>query len=238
VPSIWRWDQSGESAPDRRLLHRVLSQWLDLDHHGKTKPWSWSAHREPSGWVVEVGLVDDALVQRLVQRSEAYRTGGRRPAGYPRLTRPLCQVAAVPWSRLVASSGAGEWTVRFVSPFTARRGNRFVPWPAPATVFGSLRASWRTFAAPHVGDLELDLSLEPLVVTALDGSSVVEKVPLKAQPEPAVVTVGGFLGCVRYTADGPVDVAAVESLLRLAPFCGAGAYTTRGFGAVRPAGAR
>lgn len=120
---------------------------------------------------------------------------------------------------------------------TFRRGNKFLPWPAPSPVFGSLRATWRTFAAPHVGDVDLDLSMDPLMVTAIDGASAVEKVVLKDPPagrgSRVEVTVGGFVGSVRYTADGPVNTAAVEVLVRMAPFCGVGAYTTRGFGAVR-----
>lgn len=233
MPSIWRWTQPGDSHPDRRLSHRVLSQWLDLDHHGKTKSWSWSAHHTTGGWAIDLGLVDDTLVPRLLDRSEAYRRGGRRPPGYPRPDRPLLQMAALPWSELVASTGPTEWTVRFHSPFTARRGNRFLPWPAPPTFLGSLRTSWRTFAAPHVGDLDLDLSLDPIIVTDFDGRSVTEHVALKLNDHPVTVPVTGFIGEIRYAIDGQVNAAAVASALRLAAFSGAGAYTTRGFGAVR-----
>lgn len=237
MPSIWRWHLAAPDHPDRRAVHRVVSRWLDLDHHAATKPWSWSAHPADDGWTIDIGVLDDTLLPRLIERSEAYRTSRSRGTDNPPLDAPLRQIAAASWTDLIACSAVTSWVVQFTTPFTARRGDRFLPWPAPATVFGSLRATWRTYAAPHIGDLQLDLALDPLVVTAVSGTSTIEKVVLRAPPSgkgaPVVVTVGGFLGSVNYTIDGRLDPTAVESLTRLAPFCGVGAYTTRGFGAVR-----
>jgi len=240
MPTLWQWSLDTDGTPDRRAVHALLSEWLDTDHHTSSKPWSWSpadAGGIPALWI---GLVDDTLVERLLDRSAAYhRSKQRRDA--PPLTQPLRQVAATTWAQLAAArpEHSGRWRLRFATPVTFRRGDRFMPWPAPAPVFGSLRTTWRTHAAPHVGDLCLDLSLDPLVVTGIDGASHTERVPLRkpngnrTDRRPVEVTVNGFLGTITYTADGPLDTAAVESLTRLAPYCGVGSYTTRGFGAVR-----
>jgi CRISPR/Cas system endoribonuclease Cas6 (RAMP superfamily) len=106
-------------------------------------------------------------------------------------------------------------------------------------VLGSLRADWRQFAAPHIGDLTLDLSLDPVIVTHLSGASEVTRLVLHERPTPdgsrapVAVTVGGFVGTVTYTLDGPDDPAAVASLFALARYSGVGAHTTRGFGGLR-----
>jgi len=238
MPSRWRWTLRDQTQPQRRVLHATLSRWLDTDHHAKAKPWSWSMRPTSDGHVIDIGLVDDALAEPLMTGFEHYRRHGRGQAS----AASLAQIEAVTWERLARGAAARAWTVRFASPVTFRRGDRFLPWPAPSSVFGSLRATWRQFAAPVVGDVQLDLTLDPIVVTAVDGASVVEKVVLRDPPpgsgDPVAVTVGGFLGRVHYAVDGPVDPTTVDSLVRLAPFAGVGAYTTRGFGGVHPADGR
>ncbi|MGQ0841592.1 CRISPR system precrRNA processing endoribonuclease RAMP protein Cas6 [Actinokineospora sp.] len=225
MPSLWRLrlPLPDNGCVDRRGVHRMLSRWLDVDHHAQRKPWSWTT----TGAGLEIGLVDDSLVARLT-----------RHAG-----RDLTQVATAPWAQLAAAHLGREWTVEFVSPVTFRRGNRLVPWPSPSAVLGSLRADWRRFAAPHVGDVIIDLSKEPVIVTSFRGASEVERVVLHERPNaagervPVQATVGGFLGSLTYTIDGEVDAGAVGSLMALAPFSGVGAHTTRGFGGTRvPAG--
>lgn len=247
MPSIWQWPLDSDGTIDRRAVHALLSEWLDLDHHAGSKPWSWSAGPADGVLILQVGIVDDTLVERLLDRSAAYRRS-RQKRDTPRMTEPLRQLAAVTWAQLASARPDHDclWRLRFASPVTFRRGNRFMPWPAPASVFGSLRATWRTYAAPHVGDLCLDLRLDPLVVTNIDGASHTERLALRRTPNgssradrrPVEVTINGFLGTITYAADGPVDTAAVECLTRLAPYCGVGSYTTRGFGAVRVASRR
>lgn len=239
MPSLWRWRLGGDVTPDRRDVHRLLSRWLDTDHHAARKPWSWTTLRLNSGErVIEIGLVDDTLVEALVGNADTWRRSRRARADLP-MPEPLQQISAANWSQLRASTSTCEWTVEFASPVTFRRGNQFLPWPAPSAVFGSLRAAWRTFAAPHIGDITLDLSLDPIIVTALDGASQTERVVLHERPnatgarDAVEVTVGGFVGRLRYAAHDPTNAAAANSLIKLAPFAGVGAYTTRGFGAVR-----
>jgi CRISPR-associated endoribonuclease Cas6 len=101
---------------------------------------------------------------------------------------------------------------------------------------------WRTFGAPHVADVTLDLGLDPLVVTSVSGTTQVERVVLHERPNgngvkrPVEVTVGGFVGRVRYgwAAVAEDQLPAVHALARLATFSGVGAWTTRGFGGTRP----
>ncbi|MGH3842093.1 MAG: CRISPR system precrRNA processing endoribonuclease RAMP protein Cas6 [Pseudonocardiaceae bacterium] len=213
MPSLWRcpWPES-----DRGAVHRTLSRWLDSDHHAQRKPWSWAP--QTSGLLI--GLLDDRLAERLLHGADAAGT-------------PIDQVAAITWAELGSGRPRNDWQLEFLSPVTFRRGNRFLPWPSPSAVFGSLRATWRNFGAPQVGDLELDLRLDPLVVTAFCGTSCTERVTVHNQ---ASVLVGGFVGTVRYALDGAADPHIIGTLARLAPFSGVGAYTTRGFGGVRTSG--
>jgi hypothetical protein len=66
-----------------------------------------------------------------------------------------------------------------------------------------MSATWRTFAAPHVGDLELD----PVIVTGVRGRSVTERVALRDRRSATCATlqvpVDGFLGNVTYTSTAP-----------------------------------
>ena len=219
MPSLWRCCWAGSGEPDRSAVHRTLSRWLDSDHHAQRKPWSWAAHTADRDLLI--GLLDDRLTERL--RSGAAAAGA-----------PVRQVAAAGWSELRSGRARDCWQMEFTSPVTFRRGNRFLPWPSPSAVFGSLRAAWRHFGAPAVGDHELDLRLDPLVVTTVCGASRTERVTVHEQ---ASVLVGGFVGTVRYAVDGGVaDPQVIDALVALAPFSGVGAYTTRGFGGVRALG--
>ena len=218
MPSLWGCRWNGAADLDRSAVHRTLSRWLDGDHHAQRKPWSWTGVSDRE---LLIGLLDDRLTDRL--RSGADATN-----------MPVRQVAATSWSELRSGRARDCWQLEFTSPVTFRRGNRFLPWPSPSAVFGSLRAAWRHFGAPAVGDLELDLRLDPLVVTTVCGASRTERVTVHEQ---ASVLVGGFVGTVRYAVDGGVaDPQVIDALVALAPFSGVGAYTTRGFGGVRTLG--
>ncbi len=221
MPSLWRCRLTSSVELDRSAVHRMLSRWLDTDHHAQRKPWSWTCAEDTSPRELLIGLLDDRLAERL--RSGADATN-----------MPVRQVAAASWSELRGGRARDCWQLEFTSPVTFRRGNRFLPWPSPSAVFGSLRAAWRHFGAPAVGDLELDLHLDPLIVTAVCGASRTERVTVHEQ---AGVLVGGFVGTVRYALDGGgVDPRVIDALVALAPFSGVGAYTTRGFGGVRRVG--
>lgn len=215
MPSLWRCCWTATADPDPQTVHRTLSRWLDGDHHAQRKPWSWAG--AASDRELLIGLLDDRLAERLMCGADA-------------TSMPVAQVAAASWAELRDGPARDCWQLEFTSPVTFRRGNRFLPWPSPSAVFGSLRAAWRHFGAPEVGDLDLDLCLEPLVVTAFTGASRTERVGVHKQD---TVLVGGFVGTIRYAIGGAVDPQIVDTLVRLAPFSGVGSYTTRGFGGVR-----
>ena len=217
MPTLWRCSWTASADPDRQTVHRTLSRWLDGDHHAQRKPWSWASAADSPDRELLIGLLDDRLAERLLSGADA-------------TSMPVAQVAEASWAELRSGPVRDCWQLEFTSPVTFRRGNRFLPWPSPSAVFGSLRAAWRHFAAPEVGDLDLDLRLDPLVVNALSGASRTERVGVHKQDS---VLVGGFVGTVRYAIDGAADPQIVDTLVRLAPFSGVGAYTTRGFGGVR-----
>jgi CRISPR-associated endoribonuclease Cas6 len=235
MPSLWQWRMHTATPLPKRTVHAVLARCLDENHHADRKPWCWVARQDGSDQVIEIGLLDDALAARLMAGADAHARAPA-PLRLP-MAGPVEQVAATTWAQLAATAGRPPWTVEFISPTTFRRGDRFMPWPAPSSVFGSLRASWRTFGAPHVGDLTVDLKADPLIVTAVSGRSHSERVVLRTESHtgrtPVQITVTGFVGRVQYSVDGPIDHAAVAALLALAPFAGVGAHTTRGFGGTR-----
>lgn len=232
VPSRWEVGLPGVDAAAVRLewVHAVVSSWFDgeggVDHAAKMKPYAVSPARSAEGGAaVEVGLLDDTLASRLLSRA-AGGVAVRLGQSVVRLRSGPRQVAAVRWADLARPTPARAWCLRFVTPVTFRRGDKFTPWPDPSAVLGGLRARWRAFAPAELPALELDMSTGPVWVTDVDGASEVARVDGR--------TVCGFVGLLRLECDASGQTAsAVDSLVRLVPFSGVGAYTTRGFGLTR-----
>lgn len=228
MPSRWELGLPGVDCSRLRVewLHAVVSAWFDVGpagHAASHKGYAVSPPRPVEGGAVfEVGLLDDGLVPRLLTAAApgvVIRLGSRTV----RLSRGALQVAAVTWPGLAASSGNRSWVLRFVTPVTFRRGNRFSPWPDPPAVLGGLRARWRAFAPKELPALSLDLSADPVWVTDVAGANEVVRVDGRV--------VSGFVGRVRWECDADDATASVvNSLLRLARYAGVGALTTRGFG--------
>lgn len=230
MPSRWEVPLAGAEPGTVRWehVHAAISSWFDDDdeqHHHKVKPYALSPPRDsPRGPLVEIGLLRDDLVPRLLSRAGR---GSRLRLGRAVLTATAepRQVAATTWAELGSGHLDRAWSLRFVTPLTFRRGNRFSALPAPSPILGSLRRSWTTFAPPDQ-PLSLDLAGDPVWVTDLDGRNEVVKVNGR--------TVSGFVGRLRLESDAPEPVTrAVNTLMRLAPFAGVGAYTTRCFGVTR-----
>lgn len=231
MPSRWEVTLPGVDAAEVRLehLHAVVSAWFDADEHAHAagvKAYSVGLScTGGDGAVLEIGLVDDALTDRLLSRAAQgvrLRLGSR----WIRLAHAPRQMAAAPWAHLAASGTTDAWCLRFVSPTTFRRRNAFTPSPSLRAILGSLRTRWRSFAPADVAAVTLDLSTEPVWLTDIDVASHVLRVDGRI--------VSGFTGRLRFTCDaGPQVAAAVDQLVRLAPFAGVGAHTTRGFGMVR-----
>jgi CRISPR-associated endoribonuclease Cas6 len=231
MPSRWELLLPTQTPEAVRLehLHAVVSRWFDADlaaHHGKAKGYTVSPLRAgPRGPVVEIGLIDDALVEPLLAQvtPESVIRLGRTHVTVPEAP---AQVAAVSWQSLAERGTSTAWCLRFVTPLTFRRGNKFTPMPAPKTILASLRASWRAFAPADIAQPDLDLALDPVWVTDIDGVNDVREVNGR--------TVSGFVGALRIECDAEPHVAhAVDQVVRLAPFSGVGAHTTRGFGVTR-----
>jgi CRISPR-associated endoribonuclease Cas6 len=231
MPSRWELRVPTPSPEAVRLehLHAVVSGWFDHDdtaHRSKAKGYTVSPLRDsPHGPVVEIGLIDDNLTDTLLTRAAPGVTIrlGRTTVALP--TQPR-QVAATPWAALTARGGNRAWCLRFVTPLTFRRGNKFTPLPAPTPILASLRTAWRDFAPPQIAQPDLDLSSHPVWVTDIDGANDVRTVNGR--------TVSGFLGRLRIECDADDGIArAIDQVVGLAPFSGVGAYTTRGFGVTR-----
>lgn len=229
MPSRWAVPLPGiePGAVRWEHLHAAISTWFDDDaeqHHRPVKPWSVSPPRDgPDGPVVEVGLLDDGLVDRLrtcAAPGTRLRLGRTvvTASAEPRL------LAAAPWNDLVSGFRARAWCLRFATPVTFRRGNRFTPLPAPSPVLGSLRRAWNTHAPADLA-VDLDLAADPVWVTDIDGRNEVVQVNK--------LTVSGFVGRLRLECDDEAVADAVSRVVRIAPFAGIGAYTTRCFGVTR-----
>jgi CRISPR-associated endoribonuclease Cas6 len=230
MPSRWEITLPTVTPGTVRLehLHAVVSTWLDEPgtHHAHTKPYSVSPPRDGDhGPVIEVGLLDDRLADRLLSRAAP---GVRVRLGRTVLTlsRPPRQIAGSGWAALAERRTTRSWCLRFATPLTFRRGNKFTPLPAPRPLLGSLRQAWSAHAPADLEPIILDLAQDPVWVTDIAGSNEVSKVNGRI--------VSGFVGRLRLESDAdPLTTAAIDRVLRLAPYSGVGAYTTRGFGVTR-----
>jgi CRISPR-associated endoribonuclease Cas6 len=231
MPSRWELRLPTPSPETVRLehLHAAVSRWFDAGeeaHRGKTKGYTVSPLRAgPHGPVVEIGLVDDSLIDILHTHATP---GATVRLGHTHVTVPAepTQVAATTWQSLTEREAPQAWCLRFVTPLTFRRGNRFTPMPAPKPILASLRATWRAFAPPDIAQPDLDLALDPVWVTDINGANDVREVNGR--------TVSGFIGQLRIECDAAPHIAhAVNQVIKLAPYSGVGAYTTRGFGVTR-----
>jgi Uncharacterized conserved protein len=232
VPSRWAVTVAGVDATKVKLdhVHAVVSGWFDdgeEGHRAKAKPYTvQQLQAVDGGTLLEIGLLVDELGDRLASAA-APGSQIRLGSTWTRITHPPEPVAMATWQELTDAGRATSWCLRFLTPTTFRRGNSFTPAPTLSAILGSLRASWREFAPPTVPPLVLDLAREPVWVTDIDVTSQV--VSVKG------LTVSGFTGRLRFVCDGVAEQASmIDRLVRLAPYAGVGAYTTRGFGVTRP----
>jgi CRISPR-associated endoribonuclease Cas6 len=228
MPSRWELALPGVDGSRLQVewLHAVVSSWFDqgaAEHAARFKGYAVSPPRPVEGGAAfEIGVLDDALVPRLLTAA-APGTPIRLGSRTLRLPRGPLQTAATTWPGLAVSAATRSWVLRFVTPVTFRRGNRFSPWPDPPAVLGGLRARWSAFAPKELPPVALDLSADPVWVTDVAGANEVIRVDQRI--------VSGFVGRVRWECDADDATAStVNSLLRLAGYGGVGAHTTRGFG--------
>lgn len=200
-------------------------------HDDARRPWALSPpqqvpDRGGDGVILlEVRLLDDQLGDRLVRAC--------RPGTAVRLGRSELTLAAGPellehtdWDVLRKWSGDRAWQLRVTSPATFRSRNRTSPWADPVTVARGLLRRWKALherTAPGT----VDGGARSVWVSDLDGQS--EVAILRGR------VVSGYVGRLRYVADGPAEEAeAFAALMNFAAFAGIGSHTTYGFGTVVP----
>jgi CRISPR-associated endoribonuclease Cas6 len=230
MPSRWEVHLPGidpdSVTPER--LHAVVAGWFDTTagaHQDKLKAYSASARPAGTATVIEVGLVDDTLVDRLYTSAGV---GARVRVGYRTvvLDADPRQTNGVPWTQLHKATTATAWGLHVHTPATFRRGNTFTPNPAPKAILGGLRRVWQTFAPKDLSALVLELTPEPVWLTDITVTSAVLRVNGRV--------MSAFTGRIRFACDTTAQTAAaVDRLVRLAPYSGIGAYTGWGFGTVR-----
>lgn len=227
MPSRWELTIPDIAPASIRLehLHAVASSWFDRpgQHHAHSKPYAISPPSQgPTGTVVEIGLIGDDLTNQLLSHTGP-GTRIRLGRSTTTLTKPPQQTAAVPWTELAAPRTTSAWHLTFVTPLTFRRGNKFTPFPNPKAILGGLRAKWSTHAPPELRHITLDLATDPVWVTDINGHNEIVTVNER--------TVSGFIGHMRIESDTDhTTTENIDRLLRLAPYSGCGAHTTRGFG--------
>lgn len=228
MPSVWEITIEAEPSttlnPER--IHAIISGWLDEpdEHHTSLKAYST---RPPTMIVsglysIRIGLLDDALINRLSTSVQANRGDihlGKMPA------------------RIIASRLINLWDwddfaeraepieqirFRFTSPTMFRHGVAHHQRPSPSGLFTPLRRKWERFygKAPHC-PIDDDL----IRLTRFD----------------VVPTTVRFRGRNWTGVTGAADLdisalreehrAALDAITAIVPFSGIGAYTTSGFGA-------
>ncbi len=229
MPSRWFVTLSGIAPEQVRLeaLHAACTRWLDdgrEGHQAQVKAYSLSPLRPLGAHVVlEVGLLTAEMEERLWAavvpgRPVRFDQQRGRVASVPEM------VESVPWEVLAEATSARSWTLRFATPTTFRRGNRFSPWPAPGSVLHGLADKWEVCSGGEPVRVART-HVDHVWVTDVEGASQAF--------EHNRLTVSGFVGRIRYECDDETTARNADRLLRLAAFSGTGTYTTRGFGVTR-----
>lgn len=139
------------------------------------------------------------------------------------------QLAGPDYAALAMVEPAPRVSLRFLSPASFRQGPGDLPLPLPVNVFRGPYASWQAFAPAHLqlpGDW-LEWCAANLFVVA----HRVHTVPVSLDRRDGFV---GFVGEATFEAldSALLYQAALQSIARLAPYCGVGRKTTMGMGAV------
>ena len=228
MPLVVRLDlatRDSISPPSPEQLHAVACTLLDDDHDHRSsfKAFSVQGSRSAAkyGWLLELGLVDDALVGRLEQR--LHQQNGMLRFGRDEL--PIRQVTVQRhenWDDLAdAADTRSSIGVRFTTPTHFRRGSRTNLLPLPSAVFGHWRQRWNQVAgvAPHCPFDDREIHVSALVTQT-------RRTTYRGRP------MIGITGTVVYDLSDltPEHRAALDALAQLAPYAGCGSRTTAGFG--------
>jgi CRISPR-associated endoribonuclease Cas6 len=225
----------GAPASGRTTAGRSQGEGVVSGHAAARRPWALSPPQqvddlgrgERDRVLLEVRLLDDRLGDRLLRSC--------RPGTPVRFGRWPLAVAGEPellehadWGALGRGTSERAWLLRVISPATFRSRNRTSPWADPVAVARGLHQRWQLLH-PSTAPDAVDGGARSVWVSDFDGRSEVTR--LRGQ------VVSGFVGRLRYVADGPrAEAEAFSALMGFAAFAGIGSHTTYGFGTVVPEG--
>lgn len=241
--SVWRVTlrASGghtELTPTPAGIHSLVSAWLHSSPVDSTGEPHDREHKYAVRWgqvsetmmVLELRLFDVTLTTPLLGRAGAGTsvTLGRAPLKVMGLT----QTFDGDFSALTGVAAKG-WRVRFPDGITFKRGDAFMPWPAPHAVLSSIQrrlALSYGWAAGERLPREVASSVVPIGVNLQS-----LRWPERSSQRTRVVSVA--VGEVEWICTGSEAVAAyTDRLLQAGQFISAGAKTAWGGGVLELVG--
>ncbi len=225
----------------------MVSSWLesDAEHRAPRKAFTISPLRDIQGSAdvrarvganagaaavaIDIGLLDDDLVPRLLAGARAAVGGGRwgsqAVSVLPGAQGEVAQLeSAQDWPELAAvAPSSGRVTLEFLSPVLFRRGQSYLPFPLPGLVFGHLREQWTLWGGE--AKLAQEPSMDECQLTVVDFAVECVQVPLRHRTAPA------SMGQITYAVGRAAPArAAVGRWLALLPYTAIGAETRIGLG--------
>ena len=223
-------------------IHGLACRWLEpghdqAAHRANSKPWAISPLRydADSGiWVLELGVIDDALIPPMLDALEADCERSLHLNGHETaIVRHSGGLPAVPtilaeWSDLIDAAGADPADVMsldFLSPTTFRQDAVFHPLPVASSVFGHYRRRWRDWGPPGS---EPDLDFREVTISAAEFELRSAEYPTKRGSHVPVGVVGRAV--FRIHSGERSHHRAFTQLAQVAQFTGTGANTPLGMG--------
>ena len=175
-------------------------------------------------------LVDDPLlVERVSSRLNGHEGRKANLGKDTPLHHAMLDVSELPWDKLAAMPPASSVEVELLSPMTYSRSGMSYPLPDPILVHRQLATRWNQYAPDDFMQIADDLSREINSAISLTEVSL-SSIHLQ-EFNNKIAGVGTF----SFQVDKKSDVLIREwfaSLWSFAQFCGLGAMTTQGLGAV------
>ncbi|MFT4228489.1 CRISPR system precrRNA processing endoribonuclease RAMP protein Cas6 [Micropruina sp.] len=240
MPSIWAIDiagvQSAHAHPSG--VHNFLSEWFAESHaeHHEQKSYSLRGRiddPEGKGMRVILGTTSDALADSIERIGPGKRiTFGNSGRHIGTVIDSPTLLTRASWNDLARPRAVNQWRIWMSTPLAFRRNGVDQPWPAPFQVLAGMQRRWPRDSVP-VDAGEIDLLARGVAVTDVEiRTTLCEWPPANAWGAEGMVE-WTWLG-LRGDATGPSsETFAIDSLLRLAEFCGVGGYPQHGMGSVR-----
>jgi CRISPR-associated endoribonuclease Cas6 len=183
--------------------------------------------------IVEItiqSLVDDPLVVERVSARLNGHEGRKANLGKDApLHDAMLNISEVLWDELAAMPPASSVEVELLSPMTYSRSGASYPLPDPILVHRQLTTRWNQYAPDDFMQIPDDLSRE------INGAISLTKVSISSVRLQEFNNKIAGVGTFAFQVDKKSDALIREwfaSLWSYAQFCGLGAMTTQGLGAV------